>query len=154
MAQASTALSAEAAAAAITLSLEDDHMDMDPAMDAAPPPPPLAATASMALLPRASAAALAAAVPVPVAGGSAPIKPFHKGDLWKLGMRVVEEPEAVLKGTVVNMEAEAADPKDVNKSVYLAAELLAVVLHTTFIWLMPAPCLILLFGYQSFFQVG
>jgi hypothetical protein len=38
------------------------------------------------------------------------------------------------------------DPRDANRLVYLAADLLAVLLHTLFIWLLPMPLFVIVFG--------
>lgn len=37
-------------------------------------------------------------------------------------------------------------PRDANRLVYLAADLLAVLLHTLFIWALPMPLFVIVFG--------
>lgn len=38
------------------------------------------------------------------------------------------------------------DPRDANPTVYMLAELVSVVLHTLFIWLLPMPLFVIAFG--------
>jgi hypothetical protein len=44
------------------------------------------------------------------------------------------------------MQDFSDDPRDANRLVYLAADLLAVLLHTLFIWLLPMPLFVIVFG--------
>lgn len=38
------------------------------------------------------------------------------------------------------------DPRDANRLVYLAAELVCVIMHTVFIWMLPIPLFVIVFG--------
>jgi len=67
-------------------------------------------------------------------------------DVAALGFTYQNAPEHDMFGLVVNPQDFSDDPREANRLVYMAAELVAVLLHTIFIWGLPAPFFVVVFG--------